>query len=160
ARRRETAGTNGRTIGSTRRGPSMRILLAAQAGLFADAFGGSLAKLAREVEVQRCDPEELREPDPQSGFALVLMDADAAPGRAATLVRSCRGRLPDVPVVALGSGLDEGLIAGILNAGAEAYLPKSYRVVQALGVLEVVLSGANHGPHAERSYVASQTELP
>ena len=138
----------------------MRILLAAQAGLFADAFGGSLAKLAYQVEVERCDPERLQDPDTEARHALVLIDADAAPGRAAELVRTCRERLPDVPVVALGSGLDEGLIAGILNAGAEAYLPKSYRVVQALGVLEVVLSGANHGPHAERGYVASRTELP
>ena len=95
----------------------MRILLAAQAGLFADAFGRSLANLAREVEVELCDPERLQDPDTETCFALVLIDADAAPGQAAALVHSCRERLPDVPIVALGSGLDEGLIAGILSAG-------------------------------------------
>src|SRR5262249_53465829 len=57
ARRRETGGPNRRTIGGVGKGQSMRILLAAQAGLFADAFGGSLAKLATHVEVERCDPE-------------------------------------------------------------------------------------------------------
>jgi len=138
----------------------MRILLAAQVGLFADAFSGSLVKLAARVEVERCDPEELREPDAQARFALVLLDADAAPGRAAPLVRSCRERLPDVPVVAFGTGLDEGLIASILNAGAQTYFPKSYREVQALGLLQVALGGANHGPHTDGGYVAPRPELP
>jgi DNA-binding NarL/FixJ family response regulator len=137
----------------------MRILLAAQAGLFADAFGRSLARLAHEVEVERCDPERLQDPDTETGFALVLIDADAAPGRATALVHSCSERLPDVPIVALGSGLDESLIAGILNAGAETYFPKSYREVQALGVLQVVLGGANNGPHGERDHVATHTEV-
>src|SRR5262249_44629302 len=159
ARRRETGGPNRRTIGGVGKGQSMRILLAAQAGLFADAFGGSLAKLASHVEVERCDPEQLQEPDAQARFAIVLIDADAAPGRAAALVHRCRERLPDMPVVALGSGLDESLIAGILNAGAQAYLPKSYREVQALGVLQVVLDGPNHGPHADGAYVAPRPEV-
>ena len=150
----ETAGTNGGTIGTMGRGLSMRILLAAQAGLFSDAFCGSLAKLARQVEVERCDPDRLQDPDPEARFALVLIDADAAPGRAAALVHTCRERLPDVPIVALGSSLDEALIAGIMDAGAETYFPKTYREVQALGVLQVVLGGTNHGPHAERGHVA------
>ena len=138
----------------------MRILLAAQAGLFADAFGRSLANLAREVEVERCDPEPLQDQDTETCFALVLIDADAAPGQAAALVQSFRAHLPDVPIVALGSGLDEGLIAGILNAGAETYFPKSYREVQALGVLQVVLGGANNGLHAERGHAAPHTDEP
>jgi two-component system nitrate/nitrite response regulator NarL len=138
----------------------MRVLLAANAGLFADAFSGSLAKLAHRVEVERCDPERVEEPDPGAGFALVLIDADAAPDRAASLVRSCRDRLPGVPVVVLASGLDESLIAGIMNAGAQAYLPKSYREAQALGVLQVVLGGASHRPHADRGYVAADVQTP
>jgi len=138
----------------------MRILLAAQVGLFADAFCGSLTKLAREVEIERCDPERLQDPGTEAGFALVLIDADAAPGRAAALVHSCRERLPDGPIVALGSGLDEGLIAGIMDAGAETYFPKTYREVQALGVLQVVLGGTNHRQHSERSHVAPRAELP
>ncbi|HTS53167.1 MAG TPA: LuxR C-terminal-related transcriptional regulator [Burkholderiales bacterium] len=136
----------------------MRVLLAAQAGLFADAFSGSLAKLARRVQVERCDPERLEEPDPEAGFALIVIDADAAPGRAVNLVLSCHDRLPGVPVVALATGLDETFIAGIMNAGAQAYLPKSYRETQALGVLQVVLDGASHRPHGDHSHVAADVQ--
>ena len=138
--------------------PPMRVLLATQAGLFADAFSGSLAKLARRVAVERCDPERFDECDLQSAFALVLIDADAAPGRAANLVRACRDRLPGVPVVALASTLDEGFIAGIMTAGAQAYLPKSYREAQALGVLQVVLGGASHRPHADNGHGAPDSQ--
>jgi DNA-binding NarL/FixJ family response regulator len=138
----------------------MRVLLAAQAGLFADAFSGSLAKLARRVEVERCDVERVEEAHCEAGLALVLIDADAVPSRAASLVRSCRERFPTVPVVALASSLDEGFIAGIMNAGAHAYLPKSYREVQALGVLEVVLGGASHRPRADRGCPAADAQTP
>ncbi len=156
-----TAVENGRKMSAAQwRMLPMRVLLAAHAGLFADAFSGSLAKLARRVQVERCDPEQLGELDQRDGFSLVVIDADAAPGRAASLVRGCRDRLPGVPVVALAGALDDGFIAGIMNAGAQAYLPKSYREAQALGVLEVVLDGASHRPHADGEHGAADARTP
>jgi len=152
---------NGRNISATQwRLTPMRVLLAAHAGLFADAFSGSLAKLARRVQVERCDPERLDELDRGDAFSLVVIDADAAPGHAASLVRSCRDHLPGVPVVALASALDDGFIAGIMNAGAQAYLPKSYREAQALGVLEVVLDGASHRPHPNGEHGQADAATP
>jgi DNA-binding NarL/FixJ family response regulator len=127
----------------------MKVLLAAHAGLFADAFCGSLAKLAARVQVERCDPDRLKELDPRTGFRLVLIDADAVSGHAASLIRSCRESFTGSPVVALASTLDESFIAAIMRAGAQAYLPKSYSEAQALGVLHVVLQGASHWPQAE-----------
>lgn len=139
-----TAIQNGRKITPALEPLPMRVLLAAHGGLFADAFSGSLTKLAHRVQVERCDPERLEDFAPQDGFSLVLIDADAVLARAASLVRACRDRLPGVPVVALAGALDDGFIAGIMNAGAQAYLPKTYRETQALGVLRVVLDGASH----------------
>jgi len=55
----------------------------------------------------------------------------------------------NAPVVALASALDENFIATIMHAGAQAYLPKSYSEVQALGVLQVVLDGASHRPQSQ-----------
>jgi len=138
----------------------MRLLLAARMGLFADAFSGSLAKLGRRVQVERCDPERLLEFDHRDGISLVVIDADAAPDYAPDLVHACRGRLPGVPVVALAGALDDGFIAGIMNAGAQAYLPKSYREAQALGVLEMVLDGASHRPAADAEHSVSDTYTP
>ena len=139
-----TAIKNGRKISAALEPLPMRVLLAAPGGLFADAFSGSLLKLAHRVQVERCDPERLDDFAARDAFSLVLIDADAVPGRAANLVRACRDRLPGVPVVALAGALDDGFIAGIMNAGAQAYLPKTYRETQALGVLRVVLDGASH----------------
>jgi two-component system, NarL family, nitrate/nitrite response regulator NarL len=156
-----TVSGNERTIAAIHwRLKPMRVLLAAHAGLFADAFSGSLAKLARRVQVERCDPGRLDELDQRDAFSLVVIDADAAPLHAASLVRSCRERLPGVPVVALANALDDGFIAGIMNAGAQAYLPKSYREAQALGVLEVVLDGASHRPHPNGEHAAAEAFTP
>lgn len=149
---------NGRKIARVIEPPLMRVLLAAHGGLFADAFSGSLAKLAQRVQVERCEPDRIADYGPVDGFSLVLIDADTEMGRAANLVRSCRDRIPNVPVVALASALEDGFIAGIMNAGAQAYLPKTYRETQALGVLRVVLDGASHRPHAEGQN--GVTELP
>src|SRR6476646_9708485 len=54
----------------------MNVLLVAQAGLFADAFAGSLAKLASRVEVQRCDPNQLETHDPSYAPGIVVLDID------------------------------------------------------------------------------------
>src|SRR5206468_10803568 len=93
-----TAIKNGRKMSAALEPPPMRVLLAAPGGLFADAFSGSLLKLAHRVQVERCDPERLDDFAAQDGLSLVLIDADAVPGRAASLVRACRDRLPGVPV--------------------------------------------------------------
>lgn len=138
----------------------MIMLLAAPAGLFADAFSGSLAKLAQHVDVERCDPGHLESLDPGASFDLVLIDADGDSARAAALVRDCRTRLPGVPVVALANALDDAFIAAIMNAGAQAYLPKSYSEAQALGVLQVVLDGASHRPHSEPAQTPSEVPAP
>jgi len=145
-----TASENRRKMSAARKGTGlMKVLLAAHPGLFADAFSGSLAKLGSRVEVQRCDPDRLEERDPANGYCLVLVDADAVPGQAVNLVRSFHTSFMSAPVVALASALDENFIATIMHAGAQAYLPKSYSEVQALGVLQVVLQGASHRPQSE-----------
>jgi len=158
---RMTAPENRRKMLAARgRTSPMIVLLAAPAGLFADAFSGSLAKLSQRVDVERCDPDHLEALDPGATFDLVLIDADGSSSRAAGLVRDCRARLPGVSVVALASALDDGFIAAIMNAGAQAYLPKSYSEAQALGVLQVVLEGASHRPHGEGPQSVSEVAEP
>ena len=154
---RMTAQKNGRKMARAEEGiPPMKVLLVAQAGLFAEAFAGSLAKLARGVEVQRCDPERLEQSELGAPFGLVVIDVDALPGGAVTLVNAGRKRFDGVPMVALASALDENYIATIMGAGAHAYLPKSYSEAQALGVLHVLLDGVNHAPHAQASGLGGQ----
>lgn len=118
----------------------MNVLLVAHAGLFSDAFSGSLSKLASRVEVQRCDPDDLETYEPGTPPTLVVLDIDALTGEATTRVSVAQGRYAPAPVVALGTALDDNFIAVVMKSGVKAYLPKSYSETQALGLLQVVLA--------------------
>lgn len=118
----------------------MNVLLVAHAGLFADAFSGSLSKLAGRVEVERCDPDELETHEPRTAPTLVVLDIDALTGEATTRVSVAQERYAPAAVVALGTALDDNFIAMVMKSGVKAYLPKSYSETQALGLLQLVLA--------------------
>jgi two-component system, NarL family, nitrate/nitrite response regulator NarL len=137
----------------------MNVLLVAQAGLFADAFAGSLGKLASRVEVQRCDPEQLLA---YTGGTptLVVLDVDALGDQTAALVKAAQERFDSAAFVALGTALDDNFIAVVMGSGVKAYLPKSYSETQALGLLQVVLNGgANASASAQREPAAPVQEI-
>jgi two-component system, NarL family, nitrate/nitrite response regulator NarL len=119
----------------------MNVLLVAQAGLFADAFAGSLAKLASRVEVQRCDPNQLETHDPSYTPGIVVLDIDPLGAETTQRVQAAQARYAPAPIVALGTALDDNFIAMVMGSGVKAYLPKSYSETQALGLLQVVLAG-------------------
>ena len=127
----------------------MRVVLVVRPGLFADAFAESLLKLGADAEVHRCDPDSIEQCE-IAGAALIVIDVDATPGGAA-LVEASSKRFPGVPMVALAEVLDETSIATMMKAGARAYLPKSYSVAQALGVMQVALNRAAELPAQETS---------
>jgi len=103
----------------------MHVLLVAHAGLFADAFAGSLSKLANRVEVQRCDPDDLETCAPAAAPTLVVLDIDALAGEATTRAGNAQQRFAPATVVALGTPLDDNFIAMVLGGGVKAYLPMS-----------------------------------
>jgi len=119
----------------------MNVLLVTHAGLFADALAGSFQKLAPRVEVPRIDPEQLVSHRPVTQPALVVVDLDAFSGEMTEPVRLAQERFAPAPVVALGTALDDNYIAKVMSSGVKAYLPKRYSETQALGLLQVVLSG-------------------
>jgi DNA-binding NarL/FixJ family response regulator len=119
----------------------MNVLLVTNAGLFADALAGSFGKLAPRVEVPRIDPEQIGSHRPVTQPALVVVDLDAFSGEVAQPVAVARERFAPAPVVALGTELDDDYIAKVMSSGVKAYLPKRYSETQALGLLQVVLSG-------------------
>jgi two-component system nitrate/nitrite response regulator NarL len=130
----------------------MNVLLVTHAGLFADAFAGSLSKLASRVDVRRCDPDQLETHDPGMSPSLVVLDIDALSGEATQRVSAAQERFAPAAVVALGAALDDNFIAIVMKSGVKAYLPKSYSETQALGLLQVVLAGGatNNGSPAQR----------
>ena len=141
----------------------MHVLLVAHAGLFADAFAGSLSKLANRVEVQRCDPDDLETCAPAAAPTLVVLDIDALAGEATTRAGNAQQRFAPATVVALGTPLDDNFIAMVLGGGVKAYLPKSYSETQALGLLQVALSGGvkgNGSPAVTETPTIQDTSAP
>ena len=119
----------------------MNVLLVTHAGLFADAFAGSLRKLANRVDVELIDPEQMKAYSPGTPPSLVVLDIDAFTGEVAGHVSLAQQRFAPAAVVALGNALDDNFIAMVMGSGVKAYLPKRYSETQALGLLQVVLSG-------------------
>jgi len=119
----------------------MNVLLVTHAGLFADAFAGSLKKLANRVDVELIDPEQMASHSPGTPPSLIVLDIDAFTGETARCVSVAQERFAPAPVVALGNALDDNFIAMVMGSGVKAYLPKRYSETQALGLLQVVLSG-------------------
>ena len=137
----------------------MKVLLVAQAGLFADAFAGSLAKLDPVVQVQRCEIGELEKLNAAAGsLQLIVIDIDDMAGDGATAVRTTRARCATAPIVALVGKIDEAHMASIMDAGAQAYLSKSCSEVHALGVLRVAMNGSV--AEAESAKAAIDTVVP
>jgi DNA-binding NarL/FixJ family response regulator len=128
----------------------MRMLLIAQAGLVADGLARSLAQMSKEVQVIPCEPALAldRHIEPQ----LIILDVDAAGDQAPTLIAHLKERFPWAPVVALAGELEDPSFTALMQAGATAYLPKSYRETQSLTMLREVLREAQRSPpkHAAR----------
>jgi DNA-binding NarL/FixJ family response regulator len=85
---------------------------------------------------------ELKEPP-----ALILVDLDALQDEGVAAVRAFHVRWPEVPLVAVGSPVDDATIDTALRAGALAYVPHSYSDSQKLLVLRLALDGVGHRPH-------------
>ena len=109
----------------------MRILFAAQSGLFADVFSLWLTGLSADTHVIRCDRSADSLLPGVAGVQLALLDLDGLPEDSAiALVRGFRQVLGQVPVVALCSSLDEAFVGRAASGGAEGYLPKSYGAIR------------------------------
>ena len=122
----------------------MRILLVAQAGLLADGLARSLAQIGKEVQVILCEPKQAL--DRHLLPHLIVLDVDAVADQSATLIAQFKERFPCAPVVALAGDLEEPSFAALMEAGINAYLPKSYRETQSLTMLREVLREGRLAP--------------
>ena len=130
----------------------MKILLVAQAGLLADAFAGSLTKLAPVVQVHRCEMGELEKLNAAAASPqLVVIEIDDMVGNGATAVRTTRALYATAPIVALVGKIDEAYIPSIMDAGAQAYLSKSCSEAHALGVLHAAVNGLGATPEPTKT---------
>lgn len=130
-----------------RTGPR-RILLVAQPGWLADGMIRSLAQIEPGAQVSLRDPgQSALDPAPD----LVVVDVDATDHPVSVVVARMVDAWPGVPVIVLGSVLDETLMLKAMEAGARAYLPKTCSEAHALGVLRAALEDADHRIDAKRT---------
>jgi DNA-binding NarL/FixJ family response regulator len=124
----------------------MKIALIACPGLFADAMRHVLSQLASSVVVERYDFAVHDFGGVECDFAVADVDA-ARPRKPAVAIRKLLAQLPNTPIVALGSQIDQQAIAAVIQAGAAGYVAKSFGENQALGVLRVALDKAGVTSH-------------
>ena len=123
----------------------MKILLAAPDGWATDALCGLLKKLdpGHEIDIVP-DPQAL----PASYSAqtdYLLLDLDTSADAPATVAAASR-LYPRSQIVAMGTSLDNAFVEAVLEAGALGYLPKSLSETVTLGMLRMIIDGANSSP--------------
>jgi DNA-binding NarL/FixJ family response regulator len=127
----------------------MKIALFASPGLFADGLCRVLSELGTAVVIDRydfavCDFGGVE-------YDLAVADIDAArPQKPGAAITKLLGKLPNTPIVALGSPLDERTVAAVMRAGAAAYIAKSFSEDQALGLLRLAFDKAGVTSHQHR----------
>jgi DNA-binding NarL/FixJ family response regulator len=90
--------------------------------------------------------------------ALILVDLDALEDEGVAAVRAFHVHWPEVPLVAVGSAVDEPTIDTALRAGALAYVPNAYSDNQKLLVLRLALEGVGHRPHFARQEASPEPD--
>jgi two-component system nitrate/nitrite response regulator NarL len=140
----------------------MKAALFTSPGLFTDGLCHILAGLGTDIAAQRYDFEALDPAGAEFDFALVDIDA-ARPRKPAAMLAELLDRIPNAPMVALGTRIDEEAVAAVIRAGAAGYIAKSFGEEQALGVLRAVLEKSGVVPSRRVDSSASErgdTEVP
>jgi DNA-binding NarL/FixJ family response regulator len=121
------------------------IVVVTSPGLQRDALFGGLAEPStspvRWVTHGATDLVEATQ-----GAALVLFDLDAPNAGGIAGLRALSASRAAPAVVALSQAEDEAFIEEVVQAGACAYVPRSYTETQLLAVVQLALSGAGHRP--------------
>ena len=118
----------------------MKILLAAPQGRARDALCGLLKKLdpAHAIEIVPSALISTRDASPH----VLLVDVDTIPDAVAEVAAAARHR-PGCAIVAIGTALDSGFVEALMAAGALGYLPKTLSDTVTLGMLRMILGGAD-----------------
>jgi two-component system nitrate/nitrite response regulator NarL len=118
----------------------MKILLAAPQGRATDALCGLLKKLdpAYAIEIISSALSSACDASPD----LFLLDVDTVTD-AAKQVAAAAHAFPRSSLVAMGTNLDNAFVEAIMEAGALGYLPKNLSETVTLGMLRMILGGAD-----------------
>lgn len=130
----------------------MKVLLAMESGLFADALGLWLRSLLPHIELLRCNPETVRAHGAKHSPQLAVIDMDSTLTRHAhALVADFRRTMPNTCVVVIGSAKGDSQIKELIKAGVDAYLPKSWGEAKTRAKIESVLNVKLHSTGAMRA---------
>jgi len=136
---------------------TIKVLLAAPPGLFADAFSAWLSKLGPDVQVIRCE-RRLSPPHPAADLTLLDLD-NLSDENALAIVRQFRGALESAPLVAIASNNEEPFSIGIRAAGASDYLSKSLCESEALTLLGEMMQRAKRSRRGEGAIQRERTNM-
>ena len=137
---------------------TIKVLLAAPDGLFADAFCTWLSKLGADVQVIR-RRRSSSSTHPIADLTLLDLDSLSEEDALATVQNFC-GALQSSPLVAMASCSKETFVSAVKAAGASAYLCKSTCEREALALLGDVMQQTKR-PHANQGDIPRErTNVP
>jgi two-component system nitrate/nitrite response regulator NarL len=127
-------------------GSTMHVLLVSPSSLFSTNVADVLHRIDSDFHLTHATQLSRTALRSSEGAALALVDIDAFPAEAESLIREISARSPRAPVVAMSERRERGSIDRALDAGAVGYLPKSYTATLIEGVLRLIIGGEGYRP--------------
>ena len=121
-------------------------LLVCPTSPFATTLAEALRTVDARCQIRRATVAATLALEPQNEVSLIAIDLDAYLTEGEVLIRDIASRPGRMPIVAISGNLAESFIDRALNAGASAYLPKTYSPPLVECVLRIVLNGESYRP--------------
>jgi two-component system, NarL family, nitrate/nitrite response regulator NarL len=130
-------------------GAAMHVLLISPPSPFATALTGAARRIDSGCRITHAAEPSIGSLPQEISLAVIDLDAYCEDGEA--LIRELAARVQRTRIVALSGCLERQAIDRALDAGASAYLPKSYGQSLIEGVLRLVMGGEIYRPQANAS---------
>lgn len=126
----------------------MKILIADDHRLVAEAVKGKLSELDGEVDIRIALTLADLEAMPLDDFDLAVIDLGMPEAQGIEHVRAVRQRCPGLPVIVLSGTPDTALMRESLDIGALGFIPKAYSSEVMISAVRLVLAGGVYVPPA------------
>jgi two-component system, NarL family, nitrate/nitrite response regulator NarL len=128
-------------------GAAMHVLLVSPPSPFGAALTDAIGRIDPGCVITHATEPSIGRLPRGRAVTLALIDLDAFGEEGEALIRQLSARAQPARIVALSDRLERQAIDCALEAGAVAYLPKSYGQSLIEGVLRLVMGGERYRPH-------------
>lgn len=124
--------------------PTRQLLLVEDNPLFCEQLSDSVHQLGQGFEIREFSeglPAQNHLRETQDSYDLVLVDLGLPDISGVEVIRSCRERFPDVPIVVISVVASETAVLNAIEAGANGYILKDESIEEIMQGIANVLQG-------------------